>query len=228
MVTRGAACTEAGAVSDRNADTTSAKPPAIALFISVSSLDCKRLQCRLRVHRRECQCRSPYPFETVARAAGVSTSTVSRVLSAPELVNAHTRERVEGVIARLGYLPHGAARALARKRSGSVGAVIPRLGCRCSRIRCRRCSRPCTPPATSYCFRPWNGGPATRLTICADSSRTADGVALLGSEHSPEVYALLESLHLPFICVWASDEKRRGLPCAGLTTQRRSGSWPST
>ena len=63
----------------------------------------------------------------VARHAGASTATVSRVFSAPEKVRPALRERVERAVRDLSYTPHGAARALASQRSYTIGAVIPTL-----------------------------------------------------------------------------------------------------
>ncbi|MET8144579.1 LacI family DNA-binding transcriptional regulator [Sphaerisporangium sp. NPDC005288] len=61
----------------------------------------------------------------VARAAGVSTSTVSYVLSGKRPVSAETRRRVEHFVAELGYHPHAGARALASKRSHIIALVVP-------------------------------------------------------------------------------------------------------
>ncbi len=63
----------------------------------------------------------------VARVAGVSTATVSRAMNTPELVSEALRERIASVVDRLGWVPHGAARALATRRTGTIGAVFPTL-----------------------------------------------------------------------------------------------------
>ena len=63
----------------------------------------------------------------VAEIAGVSTATVSRAMNNPELVSAELRERIASVVQRLGWVPHGAARALATRRTGAIGAVFPTL-----------------------------------------------------------------------------------------------------
>jgi len=55
----------------------------------------------------------------VARVAGVSKKTVSRVINRSELLNVETRKRVEAVIADLGYVPNPQARALALRRNSS-------------------------------------------------------------------------------------------------------------
>jgi LacI family transcriptional regulator len=59
----------------------------------------------------------------VARLSGVSKKTVSRVINASPLVNPHTRERVESVIAETGYVPNAQARMLARGRGFMVALV---------------------------------------------------------------------------------------------------------
>lgn len=61
----------------------------------------------------------------VARAAGVSASTVSYVLSGKRSISAATRERVQQAIADLGYRPHAGARALASSRTAVIGLVAP-------------------------------------------------------------------------------------------------------
>ena len=63
----------------------------------------------------------------VAKAAGVSQSTVSRALSTPELVNPVTRARVEAAARKLGYQPNRAARGLITGRTGNLGLVVPDL-----------------------------------------------------------------------------------------------------
>jgi DNA-binding LacI/PurR family transcriptional regulator len=65
----------------------------------------------------------------VAELAGVSASTVSRVVNEPERVRAETRTRVESAIRRLGYRPSRVARRLRVKcgRSTLIGLVIPDL-----------------------------------------------------------------------------------------------------
>lgn len=63
----------------------------------------------------------------VAREAGVSISTVSRALAAPERVAEPTRSLVQATAARLGYRPNRNARGLITGRSGSIGLVVPDL-----------------------------------------------------------------------------------------------------
>ncbi|MGN3974989.1 LacI family DNA-binding transcriptional regulator [Tsuneonella sp. SYSU-LHT278] len=59
----------------------------------------------------------------VARAAGVSKKTVSRVINRSALIKKDTRERIEAVIADLGYVPNPQARALALRRNFLLGLL---------------------------------------------------------------------------------------------------------
>lgn len=61
----------------------------------------------------------------VAERAGVSTATVSRALAGSPKVAPRTREAVLEAVRELNYLPDGAARALAGRRTGALGLVLP-------------------------------------------------------------------------------------------------------
>ncbi len=61
----------------------------------------------------------------VARAAGVSQSTVSYVMSGKRPISEKTRRRVEDAIARLTYQPHAGARALAGHRTNAIAVIMP-------------------------------------------------------------------------------------------------------
>lgn len=64
-------------------------------------------------------------LEDIGRLAGVSRSTVSRVINHQASVSPAVRTRVEEVIQRTGYTPNVAARSLVSGRSGVIGLVIP-------------------------------------------------------------------------------------------------------
>ncbi len=64
----------------------------------------------------------------VAREAGVSFGTVSRVLNEDKHVRVETRERVQRAIDRLGFVANRHARILAGGKSGTVGVLVPDLG----------------------------------------------------------------------------------------------------
>ncbi|MDF1596897.1 MAG: LacI family DNA-binding transcriptional regulator [Acidimicrobiia bacterium] len=64
-------------------------------------------------------------LEDIGRLAGVSRSTVSRVINDQASVSSDVRQRVQETIRRTGYTPNVAARSLVSGRSGVIGLVIP-------------------------------------------------------------------------------------------------------
>lgn len=64
-------------------------------------------------------------LEDVARLAGVSRATVSRVVNGGTLVAARTTEAVRVAINELGYHPNRAARALVTRRTGVIAVIVP-------------------------------------------------------------------------------------------------------
>lgn len=64
-------------------------------------------------------------IQDVARDAGVSTATVSRVFSAPELVLDATRTKVMEAVGRLGYEPNFAAKSLRTLRTEKILVTVP-------------------------------------------------------------------------------------------------------
>lgn len=69
----------------------------------------------------------PAKMEDVARLAGVSTATVSRVLNNPEVVSRHTRTRVMAAIEELDYKLNLAARSLRTNQTRTIAIVIPTI-----------------------------------------------------------------------------------------------------
>jgi LacI family repressor for deo operon, udp, cdd, tsx, nupC, and nupG len=67
-------------------------------------------------------------IQDVARAAGVSTATVSRALSNPDLLSDRTRAAVLDAIRTTGYRVNQAARNLRMQRAGAVLVLVPNLG----------------------------------------------------------------------------------------------------
>ncbi len=63
----------------------------------------------------------------VARLAGVSTATVSRVINSPDQVRAHTREKVFRAMTMCNYKYNALARGFATKQSNTIGMIIPNI-----------------------------------------------------------------------------------------------------
>ncbi|UOF91681.1 LacI family transcriptional regulator [Fodinisporobacter ferrooxydans] len=65
-------------------------------------------------------------IKDVARIAGVSTASVSRVLSGKPGVGADTAERIRKVIEEMDYRPNLGARGLVKRTTGNIAVVVPR------------------------------------------------------------------------------------------------------
>src|SRR5690625_3510755 len=63
--------------------------------------------------------------DDVAKLAGVSPSTVSRVISNNPRISEATRKKVLKCMDELGYYPNANARSLALKKTGTIGIIIP-------------------------------------------------------------------------------------------------------
>ena len=74
-------------------------------------------------------------LSAVAKLAGVSSITVSRVVRLPNLVAPETRDRVEAAMRELGYVPNQLAGALASARTLDIGQAVRRTPTRASRPR---------------------------------------------------------------------------------------------
>ena len=61
----------------------------------------------------------------VAKKAGVGIGTVSRAINDSESISPTTKEKVLAVARELGYRPHASARGLARKKTNTIGAIVP-------------------------------------------------------------------------------------------------------
>lgn len=70
----------------------------------------------------------PATIADVARLAEVSISTVSRVVNGSAPVEEATAERVKAAIIAKGYIPHTAARNLARRRTNTLALLLPSIG----------------------------------------------------------------------------------------------------
>lgn len=142
----------------------------------------------------------------VARAAGVSTATVSRAINRPEIVSDELRTRISAVIEHLGWVPDGAARALATRRSGAVGAVFPTL------------SHGDFARAATALQRELLTQDYTLLLACSEYDpgqelrqvrkfleRGVDGLILVGHAHHPDLPGLLQRQQVPSINTFVYD-----------------------
>jgi LacI family transcriptional regulator len=139
----------------------------------------------------------------VAKAAGVSTATVSRCLNSPDRVVKSTRDRVLGEVARLGYTPNFGARAMAAKRTHTIGAIIPTMdnaifarGLQAFQQQLH--TRGYTLLVASSAYQPDIEEDQIRSLV----ARGADGLLLIGYERDPALYDYLAARDVPALAAW--------------------------
>src|SRR5262245_30321206 len=152
----------------------------------------------------------------VARVARVSTATVSRALTQPDKVKAATAARIRQAVESLGYVAHGAARALASRRTRTVGAIIPTLDHSIFANTTHALQK--TLDEAGYTLllacHEFDAGAEARLTQ-ALIERGVDGLVLLGTSHYPSVFRMIEMHQLPYVLTWALDATGMH-PCVGF------------
>ena len=169
---------------------------------------------RFLVHRDTPMPQSPTgrpTLEDVARLADVSLGSASRALSNPGLVKPKTLKRVMQAVAQLGYVRNGAARALASRRTFSVGAVYPTL------------HNPAFADSIHSLQQTlWSFG--YQLVVASHEyveerecevvrsivERGVDGLILVGVEHDQELFDLMRHRKLPLVLIWSLDRPPYG------------------
>ena len=155
-------------------------------------------------------------LQDIATAAGVSTATVSRVLNSPGDVSPALKERVEAQINTLGYVRHGAARALASSRSHTVGAIIPTIESAIFATGVNAIENRLTREGFTLLLAVTNYDLDHELAqVQALIERGVDGMILVGQEHKPETINMLQRQRCPFVTTWtyATDAAN---PCIGF------------
>lgn len=143
----------------------------------------------------------------VAAEAGVSTATVSRCLNDPSLVTEATRKKVITAVRLLGYSPNFGARAMASKRTNTIGAIIPTMenavfarGLQAFQEELDRRGYTLLVACSSY------RQDAEEAHIRSLVARGADALLLIGHERSPEIYDFLAAQDVPALVTWAFDD----------------------
>ena len=142
-------------------------------------------------------------LKDVAKLAGVSPITVSRVLNRPGMVTPDTRDLVRQVIDRTGYVPNLLAGGLASRKTRFVAAVVPAIS-----------NQVFSESIQALTDRMWESGyqvllgttgyPTSREEnlLAAILSRRPDGIFLTGISHSVESHRRLAAARIPVVEAW--------------------------
>lgn len=152
-------------------------------------------------------------IKDVAKAANVSPSTVSRVISDSPRISEKTKERVRKVMQELGYHPNYIARSLASNKSNVIGIVFPRSG-----------NLAFQNPFFSEVLRGITSG-ANKvkhgIELAAGSNkeeiydnviqmvqgRRVDGIIMLYSQKNDKITKYLQKMNFPFVMIGQPDDQ---------------------
>lgn len=146
----------------------------------------------------------------VAREAGVSMATVSRVVNGNPNVKPTTRKKVLEAIERLGYRPNAVARGLASKKTTTVGVIIPDI----SSIFFAELARGIEDIATMYkyniilCNSDQNKEKEIHL-INTLLEKQVDGIVFMGSEITSEHAEQFNRSPVPIVLAATLDMEKK-------------------
>ncbi|MDH2414051.1 LacI family DNA-binding transcriptional regulator [Nocardioides sp. CER19] len=156
---------------------------------------------------------APVTIGTIAREAGVSVATVSKVVNGRVDVSVSTRERVETVIQRHGYRPRRAASAAG---SGLLELVFHELDSPWALEIIASVERVAGQHRMGVVLSELGGAHRPRQQWLDDVlQRRPRGVILVQSELAPEQRRQLETRSIPYVLVDTAGEQVPGVPTVG-------------
>src|SRR5512141_1710850 len=136
----------------------------------------------------------------VARLAGVSTTTVSRVINDSRAVSPERRQRVQRAIAELGYVPNAVARHLRSKRTRTIALVLSDITNPFFTTIARGVQDVAGPRGYAVTFANTDESQSQeRAFLETLVQRQVDGVLLVPAGNSPQPYRLLRSQKIPVV-----------------------------
>lgn len=146
----------------------------------------------------------PPTLEDVARAASVSTATISRAINDPNKVAKETRLKIQTAIETLGYTPNFGGRALASNRTNTVGVLIPSLSNAMFASGVQAFEEALSESGVTLLIASTRYDPDQELRqIRSLMAHGADGLLLIGSERPAKTWDFLALRQVPFVVSWA-------------------------
>ncbi|MBO4224500.1 LacI family DNA-binding transcriptional regulator [Bradyrhizobium neotropicale] len=142
-------------------------------------------------------------LSAVAKRAGVSSITVSRVVRLPDLVAPETRARVEKAMRELGYVPNLVAGALASAKTNSVGVLVPTIANSIFADTVQGLSDKLEPLGYSVILAQsrYDAAREDRM-LAALLSRRPEAIIMVGSPATEDGKRLLRHARIPIVETW--------------------------
>jgi DNA-binding LacI/PurR family transcriptional regulator len=165
----------------------------------------------------------PPTITDVARMAGVSVSTVSRVLNGTAVVVPETAERVQAVIAELNFVPRPAARGLVSRRTNAIGLLLPEIGGTFFSPLLRGIERGVSDAGFDLLIQSTQVLAHTATHHSRLGEHNTDGVLVFVGAVSNDELERLHGRGFPMVLVYQSSPA--GLDIPGITVENRQGAF---
>ncbi len=152
-------------------------------------------------------------IKDIAKAAGVSYSTVSRALNNSPLISQAVRDHVQEIARSMGYTPNALAQSLQSQQTNSVGLVITTIADPFFADIVHGVEERAKKTGVSVFLATSNNDPEEEIRIIETfSRRRVDGVIVASSRIGPDYAARLGQIRIPVILVNAeADEEQNNL-----------------
>ena len=144
---------------------------------------------------------------SVAKAARVSASTVSRYFNHPELVKHATRRKIDRAVRKLGYIRNRAAQTIHGIRSGTIGVLVPTLDHAIFAEAVQAFSETVEEQGFTILLASHGYDQQREYAILRKFlEHRVDGIVLTGLEHDEAVFQLIDSQSIPTVLMWNYSE----------------------
>jgi DNA-binding LacI/PurR family transcriptional regulator len=155
----------------------------------------------------------------VARQAGVSIATVSRVLNGTAPVDAETAERVRRTVAALNYIPHAAARTLASRRTNTIGLLLPQIQGAFFQPLVRGVEEGVRENGFNLLIHTTHNPHLEHLPSQRLAEHNTDGLLAFTNSLDANELARLEAVSFPLVLLYQSSPAGLKIPCVTIENQ---------
>lgn len=140
---------------------------------------------------------------SVAKAANVSISTVSRYFNHPELLKHTTRRKIDRAVRKTGYIRNRAAQTIHGIRSGTIGVLVPTIDHAIFAEAVQAFSDAVDAHGFTILLASHGYDQQREYAILRKFlEHRVDGVVLTGLDHDAAVFQLIESQRVPTVLMW--------------------------
>lgn len=144
----------------------------------------------------------------IAKAAGVTPTTVSKVLAGKGSISAATRARVMQYVQELNYQPNLVARSLIKGRTGVIGLVVPTMSNFFYAEATAIAERLAYDRGLRIFITTLSGDNKSQQLLKDLALRRVDGMLIASGTISPQTVRSMPDLHMPAVyCFWEYDHK---------------------